>query len=123
MRFSPSGSTIRLAGSHDEEAVHIDVVDQGVGIPVDALPRVFDRFWQVDSSQRRGSGGTGLGLAIAKNIVEAHGGFITVASEPGAGSTFSVHLPVRSRNEPVAVERRRRPPADDRPETTREVPA
>ncbi|GAA2722911.1 sensor histidine kinase [Cellulomonas aerilata] len=123
MRFSPSGSTIRLAGSHDETAVHIDVVDQGVGIPADALPRVFDRFWQVDSSQRRASGGTGLGLAIAKNIVEAHGGFITVASEPGAGSTFTVHLPVRSQTMPVAVERRRRAPADDRPETTRKVPA
>lgn len=105
-RFSPSGSAVRLHGHLVEDGVAIQVTDQGVGIPPEALPRVFDRFWQVDSSRRRASGGTGLGLAIAKNIVEAHGGRISVESTVGVGSTFTVHLPERRQSVPVAVERR-----------------
>ena len=109
MRFSPAGSVVRLRGHGDDTAVHLEVVDEGVGIPADALDRVFDRFWQVDGSHRRAAGGTGLGLAIAKNIVEAHGGRITVDSEVGVGSTFTVHLPVRSRSVAVPDDRRRSP--------------
>ncbi|MDT0164104.1 ATP-binding protein [Actinotalea sp. AC32] len=110
LRFSPEGSCITLHGERDVSAVRIGVTDQGVGIPEDSLDRVFDRFWQVDASSRRASGGTGLGLAIAKNIVEAHGGIIRVESTVGEGSTFLVCLPLRSRDRPVAVDRRRSAP-------------
>lgn len=110
MRFSPEGSRVRLHGERDASAVRIGVTDEGVGIPPESLERVFDRFWQVDASSRRASGGTGLGLAIAKNIVEAHGGFIRVESAVGEGSTFMVCLPLRSRDRPVTVDRRRATP-------------
>jgi signal transduction histidine kinase len=72
----------------------IVVTDTGVGIPPDALPRIFDRFYRVDGARSREAGGTGLGLCIAKAIAEAHAGRIEVASTPGAGSTFTVHLPL-----------------------------
>jgi heavy metal sensor kinase len=72
----------------------IAVTDTGVGIPPDALPRIFDRFYRVDGARSREAGGTGLGLCIAKTIAEAHAGRIEVASTPGAGSTFTVRLPL-----------------------------
>ncbi|OGO39552.1 MAG: hypothetical protein A2147_08180 [Chloroflexi bacterium RBG_16_57_8] len=65
-----------------------------MGIPADALPHIFDRFYRVDKARSRASGGTGLGLAIVRTIVEQHGGKVTVKSEPGKGSTFSVWLKV-----------------------------
>lgn len=106
MRFSTAGSRVWLRSTRDDESVRISVTDEGVGIPQSALDRVFDRFWQVDASVRRTRGGTGLGLAIAKNIALAHGGDISVESEEGRGSTFTVCLPLRSRSTTVAVERR-----------------
>ena len=85
-----------VGASGDEPAaaprcIEVEVTDTGTGIPRDALPRVFDRFYRVDSA--RHSGGTGLGLAIARMIVEQHGGTMAVQSEPGRGSTFTVRLP------------------------------
>jgi len=77
-----------------ERCVEVTVADTGAGIPPDALPRVFDRFYRVDSARLQ-SGGTGLGLAIARMIAEQHGGTITAESEPGRGSTFTVLLPAR----------------------------
>jgi two-component system sensor histidine kinase ChiS len=77
-----------------EEFVSIAVADTGVGIPADKLERIFDSFYQVDGSSTREYGGTGLGLAITRNLVEAHGGVIEVASEQGKGSTFTVLLPI-----------------------------
>ena len=74
------------------EWVEVQVRDTGVGIPPDALPRVFDRFYRADAARER-SGGTGLGLAIAKMIVDQHGGSISAESVPGEGSTFTVRLP------------------------------
>jgi signal transduction histidine kinase len=70
--------------------VVVSVQDTGIGIDPEAQPRIFDRFWQVQSTPRRGSG---LGLAIARGIVEAHGGRIWVESQPGCGSVFSFSLP------------------------------
>jgi len=72
----------------------ITVRDTGIGIPIEALPRIFDRFYRVDPSRSRESRSAGLGLCIAKTIAEAHGGRILVQSTPGAGSAFTVSLPL-----------------------------
>ena len=74
----------------------IAVRDTGIGIPPEALPHIFDRFYRADPARSRDSGGAGLGLCIARTIAEAHGGRIEVASTPGAGSTFTVRLPLRA---------------------------
>ncbi|MFN8076786.1 MAG: ATP-binding protein [Kineosporiaceae bacterium] len=97
LRFSEAGGVVRLHADKDAWAVRISVTDTGVGIPGHVLSRVFDRFWQVDASDTRSRSGSGLGLTIAKDLVEAHGGFVLVESEVGHGSTFTVCLPVRSR--------------------------
>lgn len=83
----------RLAGS---PAVAVDVVDYGDGIPADALPRLTERFFRVDSSRSRRLGGTGLGLAIAKHIVSRHQGHLAIDSVLGEGSRFTVYLPLPS---------------------------
>lgn len=77
-----------------DDVVEVAVVDQGVGIPADALPRVFERFYRVDPARSRDTGGTGLGLSIVKHVVADHGGEVTVWSQPGQGSTFTVRLPL-----------------------------
>jgi two-component system sensor histidine kinase ResE len=73
------------------------VIDDGIGIASSELPKLFQRFQQVDMSATRGAGGTGLGLAISKALVEAHGGHINVVSEPGKGSTFYFTLPIHEK--------------------------
>ena len=77
-----------------EEHVEVTVQDEGIGIPPEALCRIFDPFYQVDGSSTREYGGAGLGLAIVKSYVEAHGGQVKVRSTPGTGSTFTLVLPV-----------------------------
>lgn len=84
------GTTLRA----DEEAVEIAVVDQGIGIPREAQPRVFERFYRVDPARARETGGTGLGLSIVKHVVADHGGEVELWSEPGHGSTFTMRLPL-----------------------------
>ena len=93
-KFSPAGSTVSVEVQKMDHQVLISVADQGIGIPAEEHERIFDRFYQVDGSATRRYGGTGLGLAIAKEIVEAHAGHITVESAVGAGSTFTIHLPL-----------------------------
>ena len=94
VKFSPPDSEITLrAEPRGQDQVYVEVHDEGIGIPPEALPYVFDRFYQVDGSTTRRYGGTGLGLAIVKQIIEAHGGEIGVASEPERGSTFYFTLP------------------------------
>ena len=84
------GTTVR----EEEGVVEIVVVDQGIGIPPEALSRLFERFYRVDPARSRDTGGTGLGLSIVKHVVADHGGEVTVWSEPGRGSTFTVRLPL-----------------------------
>jgi signal transduction histidine kinase len=75
-------------------AVQLVVSDSGIGIPRDQVPKIFEPFFQVDSSSTRAFGGTGLGLTLAKAYVEAHGGRIWVDTAPGQGSTFTATFPV-----------------------------
>jgi PAS domain S-box-containing protein len=102
IKYSPDGGLIRIGGWTEESSddtnepsrVVIYVADQGIGIPQYELRHIFDQFYRVDSSLRRGTAGTGLGLFLARAIVEAHDGLIWVRSEPGQGTTFFVGLPV-----------------------------
>jgi two-component system, OmpR family, sensor histidine kinase SenX3 len=79
----------------DDRSVEISVADQGIGIPERDLERIFERFYRVDPARSRATGGTGLGLAIVKHVTAAHGGKVTVWSKEGAGSTFTLRLPLR----------------------------
>ena len=72
--------------------MRIDVRDEGIGIAPEHVPRIFERFYRTDKARDRASGGTGLGLAIVKHIAQIHDGQVSVASEVGKGSTFSLHL-------------------------------
>ncbi len=92
-RFTPQGK-VRLEAHCTDGEVTVSVSDTGRGIPADKLPMIFDEFYQVDASLRRGQGGAGLGLAICKRFVQVHGGRIWAESQEGAGSTFSFSLPV-----------------------------
>jgi signal transduction histidine kinase len=88
LRFTPSGGQIRLSCARTSEGVVFNVTDTGAGIPPEALPHIFERFYK-----SRDSGGTGLGLAIARNLVTAHGGSIHVQSAPGQGASIWFELP------------------------------
>jgi two-component system phosphate regulon sensor histidine kinase PhoR len=76
-----------------EGGLQIEVKDTGCGIPQDALPRIFERFFRVDKARSRALGGTGLGLAIVKHVSIKHGGKVDAESEVGKGSTFRIYLP------------------------------
>jgi len=91
---TPAAGAVILAITADDSTIQIKVSDTGIGIPAEALPRVFDRFFLVDSSRSQGSGGTGLGLAIVKSIVELHGGHVEIASQPGHGTQVTLHIPI-----------------------------
>jgi signal transduction histidine kinase len=92
LKYTPPGGAVRILVA-DSGQPRVEVRDSGPGIPAGELDRVFERFYRVDRSRRRTTGGAGLGLAIARRLVEAHGGRIAVASEPGRGTTFTVWLP------------------------------
>ncbi len=92
MRYTPERGTISLSLFRSGEWACLEVADTGVGVAPEHLPHIFDRFYRVDKARSRVSGGTGLGLAIVKGIAEQHRGKVTVSSEPGKGSTFTVWL-------------------------------
>jgi two-component system, OmpR family, phosphate regulon sensor histidine kinase PhoR len=85
------GATVRV--SADAVTVSIEVADSGVGIPAEALPRVFERFFRVDKGRSRESGGTGLGLALVRHVAERNGGDVSISSEVGVGTTVTLLLP------------------------------
>lgn len=93
VEFTPDGGTIAITIEPGEQEVLVEVSDTGIGIPAEDLPRLFDRFYRVDKSRTRQMGGTGLGLAIARQIVEGHGGRISVTSTLGQGTTVSFTVP------------------------------
>jgi two-component system heavy metal sensor histidine kinase CusS len=93
LAHTPSGGAVVLGTSVDLFTICIEVSDTGAGIPAEALPRVFDRFFRVDSSRSQGSGGTGLGLAIVQSIALLHGGKAEISSRPGQGTRVTLHIP------------------------------
>jgi signal transduction histidine kinase len=93
IKFTPPHGQVQLSVNSENEWVKLNIRDTGIGIPSDELPRIFERFYQVDGSSTRRFGGTGLGLALAKEIIELHGGTISVESEVGRGSNFEILLP------------------------------
>ena len=97
IKFTPKDGTVELRIERVRSDVRITVTDTGAGIVPSALPHVFDRFWQADSSITRSQGGLGLGLAIVRHLVEVHGGTVEAASEGDAkGARFTVQMPVRA---------------------------
>ncbi len=94
IKYSDSGSSVGIVAGETAEELLLSVQDRGPGIEREHLPRVFERFYRVDKARSRQLGGTGLGLAIVKHIMQVHQGSVTVDSEPGQGSTFTLHLPL-----------------------------
>jgi PAS domain S-box-containing protein len=94
VKFTPDGGRVGVNFRQEGECLVLEVADTGIGIPADQFERIFERFYQIDGSTTRRYGGTGLGLALVKEIVEMHGGQVSVQSALGQGSTFSVVLPV-----------------------------
>ena len=93
IKYSPDGGKITVTMKTTDDQMILSISDQGLGIPKQDLPRIFDRFYRVDRARSRAQGGTGLGLAIAKEIIKQHRGFIWAKSEYGKGSTFTIVLP------------------------------
>ncbi|WHT47719.1 ATP-binding protein [Sporosarcina thermotolerans] len=96
INYSKEGTTIFITTSQTAKEVIIQVKDEGIGIKQDQLPRLFERFYRVDRGRSRESGGTGLGLAIVKHLIEAHAGKVTVESELGVGTAFTITLPKKA---------------------------
>jgi two-component system sensor histidine kinase BaeS len=93
LRHTPRGGHVRVRVAEQPGKVQVEVADDGPGIAARDLPYVFERFWRGDKSRSRDSGGSGLGLAIVRQLIELHGGTVSVDSAPGRGATFRVILP------------------------------
>ena len=99
LHYTPEGGEIRISTSCNTQTAGqfalVEIRDSGAGIPPDALPHIFERFYRVDRSRSREEGGTGLGLAIARKLAEAHGGTLIAANNPECGALFRLSLPIR----------------------------
>lgn len=102
IRYSGPGTTVGVGIRQRDGLVQVSVTDQGPGISPDEQERIFERFYRVDAARSRQTGGTGLGLSIVKHVVANHGGEVTVWSQPGQGSTFTVRLPILEDGQPPA---------------------
>jgi len=94
VKYSDEMQHVVVRAYDDDDALVIDVIDEGSGIPAADVDRIFERFYRVDRARSRDLGGTGLGLSIVKHIAQVHGGTVSVASAPGKGSTFTFRLPL-----------------------------
>ena len=103
-RHTPEGGLIALRAERQDGWVTVSVEDTGEGIPPERIPHLFDRFYRGDEARDRASGGAGLGLAIVRELVEAMGGDVSVASTVGQGSCFSFRLPVAREATPDPAE-------------------
>ncbi len=102
-KYTPAGGriTVRLAADDAGRAARVTIEDTGVGIPAEAVPRLFDPFFRADAARARDAGGSGLGLALVKRIVDLHGGAVTVESELGKGTRLTVSLPLAGARAPA----------------------
>jgi len=112
VKFNRPGGEVRVTAEHAEDGrIRVTVTDTGIGIPSEHLPRIFERFYRVDTARSREMGGTGLGLSIVKHIIERMNGTIEVESQLGKGSTFTVLLPPsQDISSPASLPRREFPP-------------
>ena len=94
LKFTPTGGEVAISVLRDGSKAKLSVQDSGVGIPADALPHVFDRFYQVDAARSQAHDGAGLGLSFVKWIAERHAGTVDVVSRAGHGTIFTVNLPI-----------------------------
>lgn len=100
IKYSKTGGIVEMTLWHEGEDVVLSVSDQGIGIPADSLPRIFERFYRVDKARSRGTGGSGLGLSIAWHVISNHHGTLSATSTEGEGSVFLVKLPQLKVNKP-----------------------
>ncbi|WP_342388467.1 two-component system histidine kinase PnpS [Salinicoccus bachuensis] len=99
INYTAEGGTVKVSLKENVDKVRLIIQDDGIGIPEESLPRIFERFYRVDRARSRHSGGTGLGLAIVKHLIESHHGRIEVESREGEGTTFTVTLPKKQEDE------------------------
>jgi|HubBroStandDraft_6_1064221.scaffolds.fasta_scaffold294166_1 two-component system phosphate regulon sensor histidine kinase PhoR len=95
LKYTLSEGTVSMRWWSDEEGAYFSVIDTGIGIPAEHIPRLTERFYRVDAGRSRGEGGSGLGLAIVKHALQRHGGWLDVRSVEGKGSTFTCHFPAQ----------------------------
>jgi two-component system, OmpR family, phosphate regulon sensor histidine kinase PhoR len=95
LKYTLADGTVRMRWWTDEEGAYFSVIDTGIGIPAEHIPRLTERFYRVDAGRSRGEGGSGLGLAIVKHALQRHGGWLDVESTEGKGSSFTCHFPTQ----------------------------
>jgi two-component system, OmpR family, phosphate regulon sensor histidine kinase PhoR len=95
LKYTMPEGTVRMRWWVDEAGAYFSVIDSGIGIPAEHIPRLTERFYRVDAGRSRGQGGSGLGLAIVKHALQRHGGWLEVQSIEGKGSTFTCHFPAQ----------------------------
>src|SRR5580658_2471366 len=93
LKYTLPDGTVRMRWRTDDDGAYFSVIDTGIGIPAEHIPRLTERFYRVDAGRSRGEGGSGLGLAIVKHALQRHGGWLDVESSEGKGSTFTCHFP------------------------------
>jgi two-component system phosphate regulon sensor histidine kinase PhoR len=93
LKYTPNDGSVRMRWWVDGEGAYFSVIDSGIGIPAEHIPRLTERFYRVDAGRSRGLGGSGLGLAIVKHALQRHGGWLDVQSTEGKGRTFTCHFP------------------------------
>jgi two-component system phosphate regulon sensor histidine kinase PhoR len=101
LKYTNPEGTVRMRWWSDEDGAHFSVIDSGIGIPPEHIPRLTERFYRVDAGRSRGHGGSGLGLAIVKHALQRHDGWLDVESTEGKGSTFTCHFPLERVWKPV----------------------